>query len=197
MSDTGIQTGSSFAFDLGVLSRGHLPGATVIVDELYYPTLRKYCRTERVPGITLGASLTNIGPQVSFEDDYYNGPPPRNLRLALGYQMLDADYLGLRFTIDALKLLVDNDDSFGTEIDEIKWIFGVEATFLYIINLRAGRYLDDVGFQRYTSVGIGLGPEWLRFDYSRVLEGNEYYNRRSEETSYSLYCNFLPYIFKR
>jgi hypothetical protein len=195
--EPGLDSGSSVALDFGFLSRGHFPRATVRIDEPYYPTLRKYCRTERIPGITLGASFTNIGPDVSFDNDYYNAPPPRNLRLALGYQILDADYLGLRFTVDALKLLVDNDDHLGTEIEEIKWIFGFEATFLYIINLRAGRYLDDVGQQRYTSVGFGLGPQWLRFDYSRVLESDEQYNRRSEESSYSLYCNIFPYIFSR
>lgn len=197
MIHTDLNIGSSFAFDFGVLWKSHFPGATIKNDELYYPTLRKYCRTERIPGITLGASFTNIGPEISFDDARFNAPPPRNLRLALGYQFLDADYLGLRFTVDALKLLVDNDDHLGAEIEELRWIFGVEATFLYIINLRAGRYHDDVEEQRYTAVGIGFGPEWLRFDYSKVLESDQPYNRRSEESSYSIYCNILPYVFRR
>jgi hypothetical protein len=188
---------STFAFDFGFLSKGHFPQATVQIDEVYYPTLRKYFRVERDRGMILGVSLSNIGPEISFDKSSYNDPLPRNLRLAAGYQILDADHLGLRFTIDALKLLVNTHDRFKTEFREIRWVFGVEATFLYIINLRAGRYQDDIGEQRYTSVGFGLGPDWLRFDYSRVLESDEMYTRRGEETSYSFYCNFLPYIFER
>ncbi len=188
---------STFAFDFGFLSKGHFPQATVQIDEVYYPTLRKYFRAERDRGIILGLSLSNIGPDMSFDDSPYDGPLPRNLRLAAGYQILDADYLGFRFTIDALKLLVNTDGEFKTEFREIRWAFGAEATFLYMINLRAGRFEDDIGEQRYTSVGIGLGPEWLRFDYSRVLESDTMYNIRAEETSYSLYFNFLPYIFER
>ncbi len=188
---------ATFAFDFGFLSKGHFPQATFQIDEVYYPTLRKYFRAERDRGITLGLSLSNIGPDVYFDNPSMDGPLPRNLRLAAGYQILDADYLGLRFTIDALKLLVNTHDRFKTEFREIRWVFGAEATFLYIINLRAGRFKDDIGEQRYTSVGIGLGPEWLRFDYSRVLESDEHYNRKSEEFSYSLYCNFLPYILER
>lgn len=188
---------STFAFDFGFLSKGHFPEATIQIDEVYYPILRKYFRAERDKGIILGLSLSNIGPDMSFDNSYYDGPLPRNLRLAAGYQILDADHLGLRFTIDALKLLVNTDNGFKTELREVRWVFGVEATFLYMINLRAGRFEDDIGEQRYTSVGIGLGPEWLRFDYSRVLESDTMYNRRGEETSYSLYCNFLPYIFER
>lgn len=189
---------TSFAMDFGFLSKGHFPQATVKIDEAYYPTLRKYCRAERDEGIIFGLSMANIGPEISFgESSSLNGPPPRSLRLAAGYQVLDADYLGLRFTIDALKLLVNTDDGFKTELREIIWSYGVEATFLYIINLRAGRYLDDTGEQRYTSIGFGLGPEWMRLDYSRVLLGNDMYNRRGEETSYSFYCNIYPNIFKK
>ena len=194
----GDSKSSSIALDFGFLSKGHFPQATVKIDETYYPTLRKYCRAERDEGIILSASLLNIGPEIKFrERSSLNGPPPRSLRLAAGYQLLDADYLGLRFTIDALKLLVNTDDGFKTEIREITWSFGVEATFLYIINLRAGRYHDEIGLQRYTTVGLGLGPEWCRFDYSRVLGSSEMYIRRENETSYSLYCNIIPNIFNR
>ncbi|MEE9553165.1 MAG: PorV/PorQ family protein [candidate division Zixibacteria bacterium] len=189
---------SSFALDFGFLSKGHFPEATVKIDDVYYPTLRKYCRAGRDEGMIFSASLLNIGPEIEFtEGSSSNGPPPRSLRLAAGYQVLDSDYLGLRLSIDALKLLVNTDDGFSKELREITWSYGLEATILYIINLRAGRYLDDIGEQRYTSIGFGLGPEWCRFDYSRVLEGDYMHNRRGLETSYSLYCNIFPNIFDR
>ena len=122
---------------------------------------------------------------------------PARLRLGMGYQAIDTDHLGLRLTVDASKLLLDTNDGFDAEWKEIVWSYGLEGTFLYVIHLRMGRHVDRAGHQKFWTMGFGLGPEWLRIDYAKVLESDEDWNRRSGESGISVSCNIEPGIFSR
>jgi hypothetical protein len=122
---------------------------------------------------------------------------PKRLRLAAGYQAVDSEPVGLRLTVDATKLLIDVDDSFKEEWSEVAWSYGLESQFYYILYFRFGRLLDRGDHQRYYTIGFGLGPEWLRLDYSLVLGDYDHWNRSSKEYSISINCNISPENFKR
>ncbi len=190
---------SSVAFDFGFLSRNHFPELTYRDEKTHYPILRKYFRERRDRGITMGISLANLGPEMEnvYGDRNETGPIPRRFRLAAGYQIIDMDDIGLRVTLDGVKLLVDVNESFDKEWHKIGWSYGLEANFLYLLNLRFGRQLDRWREQRFNTVGFGLGPEWLRLDYSYVIEDDENWNPRGGEYSFSLFCNLTSDIFKR
>lgn len=186
--------GSSYAFDFGLLSRNHLPVATLSNDTIYYPVLHKLCRSKRDRGFSFGISLANVGKAMTFFDENKAYPIPRNFRFAAGYQAIDTEPVGLRLTLDATKLLIDVDDSFKEEWNEIAWSYGLEATFYYILDFRLGRLFDRSGYQRFNTVGFGLGPEWLRLDYSRILGDTDdwRWNRRGKEYSISIRSNISP-----
>lgn len=187
---------STIAFDFGMLSRNHFPEATWRNDKIYYPGLRRLFRVERNKGLVFGVSVANLGKDLVYVDADQSDPLPKRLRLGIGYQAIDSEPVGLRLTVDATKLLIDMDDPFKEEWNEIVWSYGVESTFYYLLNFRLGRLLDREGRQRFYTVGFGLGPEWLRLDYSRVLDSDIHWNRRSDEYSISFKCNISPQIFK-
>ena len=186
----GSETARSIAFDMGILSRNHFPQATFGENKVYYPTLRKYCRTRSDRGFAFGASISNIGPGISYLDADQKDPLPRRIRLAAGYQVIDMDELGLRASIDATHLLLDLGNGFKTEWDETIWSYGFEANFLYFVNLRAGKVIDRSGENKYWVGGFGVGPDWLHIDYSHLLGHKEIY-RLDAGPTVSLYFN-LP-----
>ncbi|UCC79993.1 MAG: PorV/PorQ family protein [Candidatus Zixiibacteriota bacterium] len=186
--------GSSYAFDFGLLSRNHLPVTTLYNDTIYYPVLHKLFKVERDRGFSFGISLANVGKAMTFFEKDRADPIPRNFRFAAGYQAIDTEPVGLRLTLDATKLLIDVDDSFKEEWNEIVWSYGLEATFYYILHFRLGRLFDRDSYQRFNTVGFGIGPEWLSLDYSTILGDTDdwRWNRRAEEYSISIRCNISP-----
>lgn len=174
------------AVDLGISIRNLFPESTIQSRVYTRPRLRKWCRARSDRGIALGLSVANLGPNISYSGVSGSDPLPRNLRLSVGYQIVDIDDLGLRATVDATKLLVDMNDGFRTEWQEIVWSYGAEATFLYCITMRGGRLLDRVGRTHFSTWGFGIGPEWLRFDrsYQQGL------------SSFSIHCNIPPHILQ-
>jgi hypothetical protein len=174
------------AVDLGVSIRNLFPETTIQNKVPTQPHLRKWCRARNDRGIAVGLSVANLGPDISYPDVSGSAPLPRNLRLAVGYQIVDIDDLGLRATVDATKLLVDMDDEFRTEWQEIVWSYGGEVTLYYCVAVRGGHLLDRIGRTRFWTWGLGLGPEWLRLDVSRQ-EG---------KSSFSIGCNVPPQILQ-
>ena len=179
---SGVSGASTFAIDLGVLSRDHFPQLTFRTGKISYPTLRKFCRARDDQGMAFGLSLSNLGPGISYLDADQKDSLPRRLRLAAGYQIIDTDQMGFRFMTDATKLLVDMDSGIKTEWQEIVWSFSFEGSFFYIIHLRLGKLNDRIAGDKRWTAGFGIGPEWLRFDYGRVLDD-------FEEPVYSLFIN--------
>ena len=58
------------------------------------------------PNLTLGTTITNIGPKVSFIDPAQADPQPTNFTLGLNYKVLNAEYNKLSIVWDIKKLLV-------------------------------------------------------------------------------------------
>lgn len=192
--DSGTLEASSMAIDFGMLSRNHFPQATFRNDEVFYPDLNRMFKVQRDEGFTFGISFSNLGKDFKYEHYPYSEPIPKLLRVATGYQAVDSEPVGLRLTVDATKLLIEMDNSFIEEWSEVSWSYGLESTFYYILTFRLGRLLDRGNHQRYTTIGFGIGPEWLGLDYSYVLESDEHWNRSGGEYSISIRCN-IPQEF--
>jgi hypothetical protein len=59
-----------------------------------------------LPRLTLGTTITNIGPKVSFIDPAQADPQPTNFTLGFNYQVLNSEYNKLSVAWDINKLLV-------------------------------------------------------------------------------------------
>jgi len=185
---------SSIAFDFGWLTKNHLTKATWQNDEIFYPDLHRLFKVEREKGFAFGISFTNLGKDLKVKYSTYPDRMPKRFRLAAGYQAIDSEPVGLRLTVDATKFLIEMNDTFSEEWSEVAWAYGLEAAFYYIVDFRFGRLLDRENHQRYNTIGFGLGPEWLRLDYSRVL-GDDDWDYYAGDYSFSVNCNISPETF--
>ena len=82
-AEEGKGSSTDFGFDLGYMKK-----------EFIFPSL------------TLGTTITNIGPKVSFIDPAQADPQPTNFTLGLNYQVLNSEYNKLSVVWDINKLLV-------------------------------------------------------------------------------------------
>ena len=82
-AEKGEGSSTDFGFDLGYMKKEFL-----------------------LPHLTLGTTITNIGPKVSFIDPAQADPQPTNFTLGLNYQVLDSEYNKLSVVWDINKLLV-------------------------------------------------------------------------------------------
>jgi hypothetical protein len=181
---------NTIALDFGFLSRNHLPEVTWQSDKVFYPDLHRLFRAERPRGLSFGLSVANLGEGLSYIDEDDPDPLPRRLRVGFGYQAVDSEPVGLQLTIDATKILVGE--------SELVWSYGLESEFYYLACFRIGRYYDYDSRHRYTTIGFGIGPEWLRLDYSRIPGEYDYdWNRKAGEYSFSIRCNISSDTFKR
>ncbi|MBU0528952.1 PorV/PorQ family protein, partial [bacterium] len=82
-AEEGKGSSTDFGFDLGYMKKEFL-----------------------LPRLNLGATITNIGPKVSFIDPAQADPQPTNFTLGLKYQVLNSEYNKLSVVWDINKLLV-------------------------------------------------------------------------------------------
>ena len=82
-SEKGSGTSTDFGFDFGYLDKEWL-----------------------FPNLTMGLSLSNLGPKVSFIDPDQADPQPTNLTLGLNYALISSEYNKLNIVYDVDKLLV-------------------------------------------------------------------------------------------
>jgi len=82
-AEEGKGSSTDFGFDLGYMKK-----------EFIFPKL------------TLGTTITNIGPKVSFIDPAQADPQPTNFTLGLNYKVLNSEYNKLSIVWDINKLLV-------------------------------------------------------------------------------------------
>lgn len=113
--------------------------------------------------LTFGATLTNMGPKITFIDADQGDPPPTTLKIGLNYRLIDGEFNTLNVVYDASKLLVQrksdgeavpfykaiftswNDEPIGTELKQITHNFGVEYWYNHMFALRVGGIYDEVG----------------------------------------------------
>jgi hypothetical protein len=82
-AERGKGTSTDFGFDIGYLKKGFL-----------------------IPQLTLGVTVTNIGPKVSFIDPAQADPQPTNLTVGWNFHLVRTKYNKLNIVYDVNKLLV-------------------------------------------------------------------------------------------
>ncbi|MFQ6092318.1 MAG: PorV/PorQ family protein [bacterium] len=178
-SNGGPVSATAGAADIGVQLRNILPRLTFTGHDLLSGEKRRILRHRNAPGLTLGVSLQNMGPGVSYDGLDQKDPLPQNFRLGLAYNFFDTDALGILLTYDFEKLLVKRhpDGSYDPFYKALftAWSekpvthhFGVECTLFYLISFRYGYYNDRYDRQTKESTwGLGIGTENARFDLGR------------------------------
>jgi hypothetical protein len=167
-AEQGSGVGTSLALDVGVLYRQAF-----------------------VRGLTLAASLTNMGPAISYIDRAQADPLPMTIRVGGSYKLVDNEFNRLSVTMDLEKELVDRYDDgravpfyialfsswsnneFQNEIDGIIPHVGMEYWYSNLVGLRMGYYHDVLG-QRYPmTFGFSLAYSSYRFDFGYISAGKE------------------------
>jgi len=142
--EKGKGSGSSFALDAGIL----------------YDTF--------VKRLTLGAALTNLGPNIAYIDANQSDPLPRNLAVGLAYRIVDTPFNHLTATFEVNKELVGLDDPISEEIKEAILNMGIEYWYGTYVALRAGYVYDDIGAVKNPTFGAGLQYGLFRFDFAYI-----------------------------
>jgi hypothetical protein len=141
--EQGSGTGSSFAIDVGLI---------------YKPPFER---------LTLGAAITNLGPNVSYIDVDQSDPLPRNLALGFAYKIFDTPYNKLTAVGEINKELVDV-GGIGDVVSQAVKNVGAEYWYANYVALRAGYIYDKLGDIRTWTFGAGLRISLLRVDFAYV-----------------------------
>ena len=140
--------------------------------------------------LTLATTVTNIGPEIAYIDADQADPLPSKLALAMAYKIIKTPFNKLTFVGEASKLLVDLNDNLSTEIKEIIPHVGLEYWYSNYVALRTGYIYDDIGSQKYFTLGASLQWTNYRFDLSYVPSSNEKYNRMGNTMRFSMNVGF-------
>jgi hypothetical protein len=141
--ERGSGTGSSFAIDAGVI---------------YKTPLKR---------LTLGAAITNLGPNVSYIDVDQSDPLPRNLALGFAFKIFDTPYNKLTAVGEINKELVAV-GGLGNIVSQAVKNVGLEYWYANYVALRAGYIYDKVGDIKTSTFGAGLRISLLRVDFAYV-----------------------------
>lgn len=159
--------GSTFAADIGAL---------------YHPGFAKK--------LSLGITISNIGPKMTYINKAQADPIPTNLRMGLAYRLLDSEYNKFTIVYDVNRLLVHRD---GEKADgALKAIFysswtdasvlrrfthsiGGEYWYTDLIALRAGYFYEDNDFggRKFWTFGGGLRMSIIGVDFSYIYASVE------------------------
>ena len=142
--EQGSGTGSSFALDAGLLYR------------------------TPIEHLTLGAAITNLGPDITYIDADQSDPLPRNLALGLAYRLVDTPYNRLSLIGEMNKELVGVKDDLSTEFEEAIWNMGLEYWYGSYIAFRAGYIYDKVGAVKTPTFGGTLQYSSYHFDFAYI-----------------------------
>ena len=139
--------------------RGSGSGSSVALDAgiLYDTPIRN---------LTLGAALTNIGPDISYIDADQADPLPRNLAVGVAYKLLDTPYNKLLATFEVNKELLDS--RYWGRVKDAVQNMGVEYWYGNAIALRTGYINDREGEIQTPTFGAGLTYNVFRFDFAYI-----------------------------
>ncbi|HOJ03561.1 MAG TPA: type IX secretion system outer membrane channel protein PorV [Bacteroidota bacterium] len=132
----------------------------------------------------IGASITNIGPSISYIDEDQADPLPTALRLGFSYDLVKEKYNTLTWTTDVTKLLVSRTDRKADpfyeaiykswDVDNVMNTFtlgtGFEYWYSQLVALRFGFFHEDpsLGNRRFLTFGAGVRYDIYGFDFSYI-----------------------------
>jgi len=175
--EKGRGVASGLSFDLGVMYR---PSSVVI----------PFTDVDIGKALSIGANLSNIGPNLTYIDKAQADPLPMNFRLGFGYQILQSEFNNLTYVVDFSKLLVRRtasgkvspfyksiyyswvDKPFREELRDIVTSMGFEYWYgsPRLIALRIGYFYEDpeYGNRKFMTYGAGLRYDVYAFDFSYI-----------------------------
>lgn len=160
-TSTGAGTGTSGAFDLGLLWR---------------PSELDVFGWELDDKFSLGLNLQNVGPKVTYLQQ--SDPLPTTLRLGTSINVARDEFNDLTFAIDVSKLLVRRDatvsdpipKSFVTAWEQGGMEFAIGGEYWYerVVALRAGYFGEPAssGNRRFLTFGAGVKYDVFNLDFS-------------------------------
>ena len=136
-----------------------------------------------VPGLDAAMVIQNIGPNVTFVDQSQSDPLPMTFRIGAAYRVLDTPMNKLIVSAEASKILANDDPLFerfitGWEhIDETILGAGAEYTYLDLLSLRGGYFVDSAGSIVGPSFGAGVQYKFdnryrLTADFAMIEAGD-------------------------
>lgn len=134
-----------------------------------------------------GLNLSNVGPKVTYIDAAQADPLPTNLRLGLGFRLLDDDFNELTASLDFSRLLVNRDSTGasdpvyeaifsswgdGSGLNKINTSGGLEYWYgaPRLLALRIGYFYEDPSFgnRKFLTFGAGIRFDIYGFDFSYI-----------------------------
>lgn len=173
--NVGNEKGSGIAYDL-----------SFDISALWRPSKTKIKFIDNKLGI--GLNFSNIGPKITYVDDAQADPLPSNLRLGLGYELVQSEFNNLTITADFSKLIVKRGTN-GQSDPLYKAIFtswsdsngmfstiqsSIGAEYWYgnpkLIALRGGFFYEDPtnGNRKFITLGAGIRYDIYGFDFSYI-----------------------------
>ena len=139
--------------------------------------------------LSIGANLSNVGPNIYYIDKKQADPIPTNLRLGFAFRLFQNEYNSLTYTLDFSRLLIQvpSDStqsrdgwakslitSWGNKnmLREIVTTMGFEYWYGkpgdFMFALRAGYFYEDPDFgnRKFITIGAGLRYDLYGFDFS-------------------------------
>jgi len=140
--------------------------------------------------LTLGATVTNLGPDIAYIDADQADPLPRKLAVGFTYKIVDSAFNKLIALGEGDKILVGLGDDIQTEIEEIIPHIGLEYWYSNYVALRTGYVYDKIGVQRYFTLGASLQYTNYRFDFSYIPSSDQAFNRLGNTMRFSMNVGF-------
>ena len=132
--------------------------------------------------VSLGATLTNIGPKIHYIDIAQADPLPTTFRFGTGLHLVEDEFNDLTFALDITKLLVNRPSK--DEVDPVpkslitSWSngkgvelsIGAEYWYEQLVALRAGYFTESAagGNREFLTFGAGLRYDIYGFDFSYI-----------------------------
>jgi hypothetical protein len=117
--------------------------------------------------VALGATLSNLGPDIAYIDQDQSDPLGRNIRVGVAYTPVETDVHRVLVAADASRFLIP-----GRVLAVDVWNAGAEYEFNRLIALRAGYISDPLGDITDFTFGLGLMYHGVRFDYASIPQSS-------------------------
>jgi hypothetical protein len=142
-------------------------------------------------GLTLAATLTNMGPAISYIDRAQADPLPMTIRVGASYKLVDTEFNRLTVNADLEKELVDryadgravpfyiamftswSNNPWSNEVSGVIRHVGMEYWYSNLVGLRTGYYYDVLGQRFPVTFGFSLAYSSYRFDFGYISAGKD------------------------
>ena len=166
---------TTILLDLGILAKDLLSESTFELDNSttkyapFFDWLIEIGEGYAGRGLSIGMSISNLGPEISFIDKEQSDPPPSKLLLGLTYNVINSNEIGILLGTDLEKRLNESNT-----LDYLH--LGGELKLFRVFNFRMGYFMNTIedGLS-YITYGGGISLKYLSINIAR-------YNRSFQST---------------